>query len=329
MLRSSHAGAMSRLAGVVAVLGVLPAAALAAGPDVLGSIDACAAKLNPDIDIGYERIVARCPQLTRRLAESPWAAWLPRDWQRPGNDLSAAGLRELHRLLANEAVLPARTGPGVASVARILARVREDSGAPGWWSRTRAWLRALFGWDRDTGDAGGGLTHLTGRIGPSQAVLERVTYVAAAVVLLLALTIVANELRAQRVFARLRGLLPRRVPRDAAAPASGVLPGWETIAAAPPLLRPGMLFEAIVLRLRTESDCAATRGMTVRELARAMPLSSRDRAAFNELARVSEWVRFAGTALPPDSLAAALETGRALLERIGANGAGVGAGVGA
>src|SRR5580698_9672953 len=69
---------------------------------VLQAIDACVLRLNPDVDIGYDRVAARCPALVRRVSESGVSAWLPRDWQRAGNDLSAAGLRELRQSLARE-----------------------------------------------------------------------------------------------------------------------------------------------------------------------------------------------------------------------------------
>src|SRR5688572_21758894 len=68
----------------------------------LKAIDTCLPRLDPQIDIGYERIAARCPDLPRRLRQSSLAAWLPGSWQDPGNNLSAGSLAELRVLAMRE-----------------------------------------------------------------------------------------------------------------------------------------------------------------------------------------------------------------------------------
>src|SRR5262249_32636411 len=97
------------------LLGLVAAAAIATGPAASSdsarlAINDCLKRLNPEIDIGYERISARCPDLARRIDASGGSIWLPREWQRPGNDLSAGGLRQLGELLAGDAAA-ARTVP--------------------------------------------------------------------------------------------------------------------------------------------------------------------------------------------------------------------------
>ena len=98
----------------VGLLGAVMWAVAPAGPgsvarlDAVGAasaleaIDACVQRLNPDVDVGYDRIVVRCPMLARRLEDAGVAVWLPRDWQRPGNDLSVGGLRALRELVLHE-----------------------------------------------------------------------------------------------------------------------------------------------------------------------------------------------------------------------------------
>ena len=81
------------------------AAATAAGVqarDPLQAIDECVTRLDNELDVGYARIAARCPQLAATLGESAFAPWLPADWKRPDNELSAAGLSELRAQLARE-----------------------------------------------------------------------------------------------------------------------------------------------------------------------------------------------------------------------------------
>src|SRR5437764_1078322 len=70
--------------------------------DALDAIDGCLRELDPGLDVGYQRIAARCPDLTPTLVQSQYAAWLPRDWNQTGNLLSADGLTELRALLTRE-----------------------------------------------------------------------------------------------------------------------------------------------------------------------------------------------------------------------------------
>src|ERR1700734_3178306 len=80
-------------------------------------LDSCLKRLDPQSDIGYDRIAARCPELTKQLEQSPWSAWLPRGWKEPGNDLSAGGLRQLRDVIAREtATAPPNGGSSAAPV---------------------------------------------------------------------------------------------------------------------------------------------------------------------------------------------------------------------
>src|SRR6201999_4533713 len=120
---------------------------------------ACIRKLNPDIDVGYQRIAARCPDLARHLQESGWSAWLPRDWKRPWNDLSAGGLRQLGELLALQARDTVGSGPSLRQLnthhlPAVLAALAGSGAAErnGWWERTKAWLREAFERDEEQDD---------------------------------------------------------------------------------------------------------------------------------------------------------------------------------
>src|SRR3982074_2791340 len=75
--------------------------------DALGAIDACLRQLDRNLDVGYQHLAARCPDLAPSLAQSEWAAWLPRDWNRPDSLLSADGLTELRTLLTGPPPPPA------------------------------------------------------------------------------------------------------------------------------------------------------------------------------------------------------------------------------
>src|SRR5690242_13131210 len=146
--------ALAGLLGLTSAWAVAPlpatvsAAAVPDGVSARLAIDTCLKRLNPETDIGYERISAHCPDLARRIEASGWSVWLPRDWKRPGNDLSAGGLRQLEQLLAAGNGVSS-SGPGrlnVAALPTVLASLAQDGAAEsrGWWTRTKAWLRDVF-----------------------------------------------------------------------------------------------------------------------------------------------------------------------------------------
>jgi len=294
---------------------------------VLQAIDACVIRLNPDIDIGYDRVAARCPALVRRIGESGVSAWLPRDWQRAGNDLSAGGLRELRQLLERElttaGVGERARAPSVERVPDVLGSLMRGNGErTGWWARTKAWLRSVFEQGEPAAEEGW-LARMVGETGLSQAVIELISYVALGFVAVLSVVIVVNELRVSGVLGGLR----RRFAVLADAPVVSARDGltWDEVQRATALQRPGILLELLIARLAEVARLRSARGLTVRELTRAARLEDEgDRTRLLELARTSERVRFSGVEVSSVEIAAAVEGGRVLLERIGAGVDGVG-----
>jgi hypothetical protein len=316
---------------------------------VLQAIDACILKLNPDVDIGYARVAARCPALVRRVGESGVSAWLPRDWQRAGNDLSVGGLRELRGALARELGVGGGAGSGVAGaggaagaagvagaadfasergrlpsvehVHEVLASLAQsDGGRSSWWTRAKAWLRSVFARDEQATEEGW-LARMVGESGLSQTVIELISYVALALVAVLAVVIVVNELRVGGVF----GGPWRRRAVLAAAPVALGRGGltWDDVQKAPAVRRVGLVLELLVTKLGERSRLRAGRGLTVRELTLAAQLGDEgDRERLLMVARVAERVRFGGSEVSGVEVAAAVESGRGLLERIGAGDSG-------
>ena len=327
----------------VGLLGLIMAGAAwggSASTSAAEAIDSCLRRLNPDVDIGYDHIVGRCPVLARRLQENGAAEWLPVDWQRPGNDLSAGGLRELRELLVRELRVSAPEGahhPGTQHVGDILASlVRVDEEHSGWWARTRAWLRNIFASTDEAADEGW-LGRMTGHSGVSQTVLELVSYVALALVVVLTLVIVANELRAGGIWGgdgRRRGGARGSGSRMATAAGLGGSAGgaapldWQGVQSSPLAQRLGLLFELVIARLNEGGGARLSRGLTVRELLSAAPLADeRDRERLGALARASERVRFSDAAVSEAEVAMVMEEGRLLLEGIeGASGGALWAG---
>jgi len=302
------------LTSIMVALVIAPAAV--AQNAALNSIDACIHRLNPDVDVGYQRIAARCPELIRRLEQSRWSGWLPSDWKRPGNDLSAGGLRELRELLARESTLHERArAPSLERLPDVLASLaRPHHEANGWWDRVKTWLHEVFERREQTGD-NGWLTRMIDEIGPFQTYVELTSYIALALVIVLAVYIVVNELRVSGVLGGLRGrfahqnVLPIRLQGDE--------PARDDVQRAPLRQQPRLLLELIVARLTEDSCLPPARGLTVHELTRAARLpDENDRNRLAELARASERIRFSSAEVPHDVIAGAVANGRALLERI-------------
>ncbi len=292
---------------------VLAAAGLpgASAREALGAIDACLAQLDRGLDMGYQRIAARCPDLAPSLMQSPWAAWLPRHWNQPQNPLSADGLMELRTLLTREpAFAPEGRAPRVARVAAVLAMLTQaDRPRGGWWARFRQWLREALTQPPQRADPGW-LRRMIADLGLSQAVLEGIVWGALVLVMALAVAVVMNELRVAGVLTGWRAA-PRRAgtaPRHAAAVT------LRDLEHASPLRQPTLLLELITVRLAQQDRLPPARALTVHELTRAAHLPEEsDREHLKELAAVCERVRFSDRETAPHMLARALAHGRELL----------------
>jgi len=302
----------------------LPALLLAAAAvpcaqarDALATIDDCVARLDSELDVGYARIAARCPDLTAALRDSPFAAWLPADWQRPDNQLSSTGLSELRAQLARESgpALPVRAAPRIERVAAALAAVKPSEGAAASrWQRFRDWLRRVLSARPQANE--GWLSRWLAGVRLSTSTTQLLTWSSLAVVVALAAGIVLNELRIAGV---LRGRDARRRRRAVEAPRPGAAAALEEIDGVPAEQQPGLLLELVAARLAALDRLPPARALTARELGQQARLPEESgRALLVELAAVCERVRFSGERVGAASLAAALRGGRLLLASLDA-----------
>jgi hypothetical protein len=291
---------------------LVAAAPCAQGHEALAVIDECIAKLDTAMDVGYDSIAKRCPELTPALTQSPWAAWLPADWKRPDNQLSASGLSELRTLLsrAAQADTARRAPPRAQRVAVVLAALTRDEPVPeGWWARFKDWLHGILTVQpqADRGWLRGWLAGIT----LSSNSLELIGWGSLALVVALALGVVINELRIAR-------LLAPHGPRVPGVRSSGAndLAGMtlDDIERAAPAEQPGLLLAIITLRLIAQERLPPARALTARELARGARLPDQSgHACLAELLTVCERIRFSGTQVDAESRANALRSGRTLL----------------
>lgn len=293
-------------ASILIAAGVAPGAF---GQDGLAAIDVCLQRLDQQDD--SEGIAARCPDLVSRLEASGSAPWLPAGWSGAGN--SAASLRELRHSLAYQLALraPSRSWDTGELRTILLGLGPMEPRNTGVWARFTRWLReALERRDPATARSWWNLA----RASPSQTIIDLICYACLAAVVLMAVAVVANELRVAGVFVP-RG--QRRAPRAPAAipPTSG----WNRIDSASPSDRPRLLLELISARLIELNRLPPAAGFTVRELLQAVrSVRGEDRTLLTDVALAAERVRFSGEPLPAASLEAAVERGRRLLEHLSA-----------
>lgn len=307
----------SRRFAALVVLAALFVPLHAAAQDALAALDACIPRLDKRLDVGFERVSARCPGLAQVLEQSGWAAWLPPGWKESRNDLSAGSLAELRAVVARELeTKPPRKVPDVQRLNDILT----DLGATGqqrsgWWARFKKWVRSLFERSGETRDEGW-LNRLIRRVGLSQAIIRIISYIAMGAVVVLAVLIIVNELRAA-------GWIRARRPAGQGKGAADwqrtrLRPGWDDVERAPLADKPRLLLELIASRLTDLGRLPPAGAFTVRELVRAANLQEpEDRQRLNELALTAERARFAAGGVSPAMAEAAVEHARALLDTLG------------
>jgi hypothetical protein len=289
----------------------------AAEPDSLatvrGAIDACTPRLDAQVDVGYERVAARCPDLARALERSGVEQWLPQGWKETRNNLSVGSLNELRSVVERELATQAPSHkPRVERLNEVLVSLgdqhRQGSGT---WLRFKKWLHDLVD-RRERAENEDWFDRMVSRVGISDALVEIVTYVALGAMVVLALTVVLNELKAA-------GLLGRRARSATDEDAENLLsvravPTVGDIERAPMVERPRMLLELIAFKLTALKRLPPAGAMTVRELSGSVQLEAeQDRQRLASLAFTAERARYAEGGVPAELLDSAYEQGRELL----------------
>lgn len=298
--------AMLSCIGTVSAAGTRPALAAA--------IESCMQRLQPQDDIGFARIAARCPDLSPRLAAGALAPWLPRGWDEPRNDLSAGSLSEL--LVLQQQWLAADVPRGAAAQPAQLRAVIRELGLQAaqrnsLWKRFRSWLRSLSERRPQTDRESTSLSEWLSNHGLSEDLWSMVQWIALVLLGLLVSRAVLQELRVLRRQRRRRdGPLPLGFG------AEGV-PTLTEIDAAPLLRQPGMLLALIADTLARRRQLAGAAALTAREVVAGARLdNAADLTPLSELAAAAEPVRFGHTPPGDSLLRRTVAAGRALSQRL-------------
>ncbi len=250
----------------------------------------------------YRRLILEevCPGLAQSVAKLPAAGSLsqPLDWQTTPNQL-----RDLRALVGSYQSSPASVERfDFAALPELLARTLQVEPTPpvSWWQRIKDWLaQKLRGSESDYR----WLTEFLKSLDPPEWLAALILRASVAVILLLALAVVVNELRA----AKLSSWLQRRSrTRRASLPAATgpVRLAWKDVTSLPPSEQPAALLRLVLQELVERGllpdDLSLTNGEMLVRLGAAACAHA---APFAELAAAADAALFGGRAVVAAQLA--------------------------
>jgi hypothetical protein len=257
----------------------------------LDALRRCSAALDPIGDIGFERVVARCPDLPAALDAASWSALLPPNWRERSGALSRDGLLALIALVAErDTVRPMRAPPDPQQVAQTLADVGavvDDKSSR--WERLKRWLRGVFK-RADENERDGLLRRMFGPLDVGDAVARVLTYVGYAVLIGFALFVVLQELRASGIVGG-RSRTRRRSLVDALAHERRL--SMSDITRAPLADRPGLYLRWLSEAWRAARTDVPAPAMTATELRNSVAaLAPSLEPAMTRLAQTADAIRY-------------------------------------
>jgi len=276
-------------------------------------VEACRARLDPQTDLGLERVERRCPELRAALRNAPWRELLPGTLDERREQISAASLGALVELVKRSGDATAhRPAPDREALGGVLAELgaQGQQGATR-WERFKRWLQQKFE-DRKEDDEPGWLDTWSRQFHTSEGVAQAITYIGYALVMALVAYVILTELRA----AGLVGGAKRSRRR------SGPAAEWRRrlmltdVFAAPLSERPGMLLKLLGEALSRARRLPAPEGLTANAIARRALLDTEsERAELARVAAAAQQARYAPQAPAAEELEHAVASARQLLEK--------------
>ena len=299
---------------LVLLLGLCCVATAQADDAALRALDACRARLDARVDVGIERVRRRCPDLLPALEKAPWRALLPATLGERREEVSAESLRVLAQLVRQSTDAGAqRAAPQRQALDPVLAALgaQGQQGATR-WERFKRWLKEKLETRPDDNEPGW-LEKWSRQLRTSEGVARAITYVGYALVILLVLFVIWQELRAAGAW---RGMQRAARRRDPAAEWRRRL-ALEDVLAAPLAERPGMLLKLLGEALARDQRLPAADGLTAAAIVRCARLDDdAERTALAQVARTAEQVRYAPQAPGDAALEGAVAEARGLLGKL-------------
>lgn len=277
-------------------------------------IVSCARDADEDI-VGLTELDAECPGLEPALVDAGLAPFIS---EAQSAALTSAALSDLAQLREHYRQLPALHTLSIDQVAQVARELEQVKAARPltWRERLSQWVRQFF--DRPQSNGSSWLAEWLRNKSLPQKVTDVIVTGLILLVIVLALIVLINELRAAGVFRK-------RAARKAAGLGSNGMPGstmpltFADISAAPLRDQPSLLLQLVVNALVDTGRLQAARSLTHRELAlRARFDASLQREQFSLLATGAERARYGRDLPTATQIEALLTDGRALHAQIAA-----------
>jgi hypothetical protein len=268
---------------------------------------------------GLENLETPCPGIEHALVELGYSPFLS---ERQLDELSIYSLSDLQQLAGRYVERPAPGGIPTDSLAPILESLDAQRRAEQpltLFARFKRWLRETFGPRQDPSDSW--LSRWLEKIDVPETVTRVIVYVLIALVNILALAVLINELRAAGI---LRSTETRRKQSTSAGDAMHATKEL-TLAdldATSPIKRPSMLLRILVATLVKRGRLRAERSLTHRELVARVSLDdAAQRESFSHLSKLSERTVYGNARVSPDEIDRVVQAGRELMAQIAASAA--------
>jgi len=261
--------------------------------------------------VGLTALQEDCPGLEHALVELGYAPFIA---EQQADTLTVHGLADLLALTRRYSE-PSRAdvAPDVGRLAPILDSLQRQQHAQvpqGWFARFKQWLRDLFEQQASQKSGDTWFKRWWSEHSLSQRWVSLMTYGLIGLVLLLAVAVIVNEIRAGRIK---DGRRHRVNTADGAAVVEipkFTLAGLDSVA---PALRPALMLQALVNTLVEAGRLRADRSLTHRELGlRATFDSAEQRDGFRHIAGLGERLLYSAMPASTEEIDAAMATGRML-----------------
>jgi hypothetical protein len=270
-------------------------------------LEACVDALEPDV-IGLEDIEATCPDIRLALEQLGLTDLVSENQL---SLLSRDGLNSVLKLVVRYAQPPERETIGVDTLAPVLDSLRKPpvpEQALSWYERLKRWFREIFENKQSQAGKDSWLSRWWDQHELPEVVRQVLIYGAVALVVLLALAIIINEVRTAA-----RGR--RRRPESSSVDGADV-PGKLRAAELERQVRgeqPSALLRLLIATLVKTGRLNAAQGLTHRELTkRARFDDPAQRDSFQKVAQLAEREVFSGKDVASDELGDVLRAGRNL-----------------
>jgi hypothetical protein len=296
----------SSAVAVPIVLSTDPAAA------ALDTLVRCAASDSPPAQ-GLAALQAECPELEVALSELHFAESLQDNWR---DSLTRDELNDLIALAQRYQTHQQSAAPALSALPDIFSELRSQQPAQpkSWWQAFKEWLRSFYT-ERPKARDASWLTRWFEKFRPSAAVTHTLVYALLGLVVVAAITVVINELRAA-------GILKRREKRIKPAKVSVLalpdqaLSPIRDLDSAPLHDQPAILLGMLVSRLLDSGRLSVERFLTHRELAmQATFATGNERERFAQVARLAEHLLYGPDNTPDEQVLHTVNEGRALLQQ--------------